>query len=69
MAVDPIIECFARDLVSEYCQCLESSAVYTAHHFFVKTLPGRSNGSLPRLPLDIHAKAIIPTFTTWNMNI
>jgi len=62
MAVNPIIECFWRDLVTEYCQGLESNAVYTAPPFFVETLAGRSNRSLPRLLLHMHAQAIISTF-------
>jgi len=33
MAVNPIIDCFWRDLVPEYCQGLESSVVYTAPPF------------------------------------
>jgi len=69
MAVNPIIESFRRDLVTEYCQGLESSAVNTAPPFFVETLPGRSNRSLPRLPLHMHAQAIIPTFLMWNIYI
>ena len=69
MAVNPIIECFSKDLVTEYCPGLESSAFYTEPPFFVKTLPGRSNRSLPRLPLHMHAQEIIPTFLTWNINI
>ena len=69
MAVNPIIESFSRDLVTGYCQSLESSAVYTAPPCFVETLPGRSNRSLPHLPLHMHAQAIIPTFLTWNINI
>jgi len=62
MAVNPIIECFSRDLVTEYCQGLESSAIYNAPPFFVETLPGRSNRSLPRLPLHMYAEGIIPAF-------
>jgi hypothetical protein len=69
MAVNPIIECFSRDLVTEYCQDLESSAVYTVPPFILKTLPGRSNRRLPRLPLNIHAEAIILPFLIWNINI
>jgi len=62
MAVDPIIECFWRDLVPEYCQGLESSLIYTAPPFFVESLQGRPYRSLPRLPLNMHAEDIIPTF-------
>jgi len=69
MAVNPIIECYSRNLVTEYCQDLESSVVYTVPPFFVKTLPGRSNRSLPRLLLHMYAQAIIPTLSTWNINI
>ena len=69
IAVNPIIECFSRDLVTEYCQGLESSAVHTAPPFFVETLHGRSNRSLPRLPLHMHAEDIIPTFLKSNIYI
>ena len=48
---------------------LESSAVYTAPPCFFESLPGRSNRSLPRLPLHMHAQAIVPTFLTWNIYI
>jgi len=43
MAVNPIIECFSRDLVSKYCHSLESTAVYIAPPFSVQSLPGGSN--------------------------
>jgi len=69
MGVNPIIECFWRDLVPEYCQGLESSAVYTAPPFFVESVYGHSNRSLPRLPLHMHAEDIIPTFLTSNIYI
>jgi len=69
MVVNPIIECFSRDLITEYCQGLESSAVHTAPPFFVKSLHGRSNSSLSRLLLHMHAQAIIPTFVTSNIYI
>jgi len=69
MAVDPIIECFSTDLVTEYCQGLESSVVHTAPPVFVETLHGRSNRSLPRLPVHMHAEAIVPTFLTSNIYI
>jgi len=69
MAVNPIIECFGRDLVPEYCQGLKSSAVFTVPPFFVESLHGRSNRSLPRLPLHMHAEDIIPTFLTSNIYI
>ena len=62
MAVNPTIECFSRDLIPEYCQGLESSAVYIAPHIFVESLHGHSNRSLPRLLLHMHAEEIIPTF-------
>jgi hypothetical protein len=68
MAVDPIIECISRDLVTEYCHGLESGAVYTVPPFFVETLLGRSNRSLPCLPLHMPAQACIPTFLLWNIN-
>jgi len=64
MAVNPVIECFRRDLVPEYCQSLESSTVYTAPPIFVESVHGRSNRSLPWLPLHMHAEDIIPTFLT-----
>jgi hypothetical protein len=69
MAVNPIIECFGRDLVPEYSQRLESSAVYTAPPFFVECVHGRSNRRLPPLPLHAHADDIIPTFLTSNIYI
>jgi len=69
MAVNPIIECFSRDLVTKYCHSLESRLVNTAPPIFVKTLPGRSNRSLPRLPLHMHAQIIIPTFEMSNIYI
>jgi len=69
IAVDPMIECISRDLVTEYCQGVESSAVYPAPPFSVKTLRGWSNWSLPRLQLHMHAQAISPTFLTLNVYI
>jgi hypothetical protein len=69
MAVIAIIECFRRDHVPEYCQCLESSAVCTAHPFFVESIHSRSNWSLPRLPLRMDAEDIIPTFVMSNIYI
>jgi len=60
MAVNPIIEYFSRDLVPEYCQGLESSAVYTAPPFFVETLSGRWNKNKPRLPLHMHVQGTNP---------
>jgi len=56
MAVNPIIECFSRDLVTKYCQGLESNTVYTACPIFVESLPGHSNRSLPHLRLLMHAE-------------
>jgi len=67
--VNPIIECFSRDPVTEYCHGLESSAVDTAPPFFIEILHGRSNRSLPRLLLRMHAQAIVPTFLTSNIYI
>jgi hypothetical protein len=64
MAVNTIIECFSRDLVTEYCHSLESSSVHTEVPFFVETLHGRIRRSLSRQPLQTHAQAIIPTFLT-----
>jgi len=69
MPVDPMIECFSRDLVPEYCHSLESSAIYTAPPFFVEFLPGRSSRSLPRLLLHMHAEEIIPAFLLSNIYI
>jgi hypothetical protein len=40
MALNPIIKCFSRDLVTEYCQGLESSVVYNAPSIVVESLPG-----------------------------
>jgi len=69
MAVDPIIECFSRELVPEYCHGLESSAVYTAPPFSVESLPGRSNRSRSRLPLHMPAEGIVPAFLMSNIYI
>jgi hypothetical protein len=69
MLVNPIIECFSRDLVPEYCQGLEASAVSTAPPFFVESLHGRSNRSLPCLPLHMPAEDIISTCLTSNIYI
>ena len=69
MAVNPIIECFRMDLVPDYCQGLESSGVYTAPPFFVESGHGRSNRSLPRLLLYMHAEDILLTFLTSNIYI
>jgi hypothetical protein len=69
MAVDPIIECFGMDLVPEYCEGLESSAVYAAPLVFVECVHGRSNRSLPRLPLHMHSEDIILTLLKSNIYI
>jgi len=69
MAVNPISECFWRDLIPEYCQGLESSTIYTAPPFFVESIHGLSNRSQPRLPLHMHTGDIIPTFLTSNIYI
>jgi len=69
MAVNPMIECYSRDRVPKYCHGVQSSALYTAPLFFVESLPGRSNWSLPCLPFHIHAGEIIPSFLTSNINI
>jgi hypothetical protein len=69
MPVNSKIECFSRDQVPEYCLGLEASAVSTAPPFFVESLHGRSNRSLPRLLLHMHAEDIIPTFLTSNIYI
>jgi len=67
--VNPIMKYFSRDLIPEYCQGLEAGAVSTAPPFFVESLHGRSNRSLPRLPLHMPAEEIIPTFLTSNIYI
>jgi len=59
MAVNPIIQCFSRDLVTKSCQGLESRVVSTGPPFFLECLHGRSNRCLPRLPLHMHAEDII----------
>jgi len=69
MALNPIMECFSRDLVTEYCHGLETSTVHTAPPVFVETHPGRSNRSLPCLPLHLDAQANIPQFVTSNSYI
>jgi hypothetical protein len=69
MTVNPIIEYFSRDPISEYCQGLESSELYTAPPVFVQSLHGCSNRSLPGLPFLMHAEEIIPTFQTSNIYI
>jgi hypothetical protein len=69
MAVNPIIECFERDLVPEYCHGLECSEVHTVPPFFVESLEGRSFRSLPLLPLHMHAEDIIRTVLTLIMHI
>jgi len=46
-----------------------SSALHTAPPFVVETVHGRSNRSLPRLALHMHAQAIVPTFLTSNIYI
>jgi hypothetical protein len=69
MPGNPMIECFSRDLVPEYCQDFEASAVSTAPLFFVESLHGRSSRSLPHLPLHMQAEEIIPTFLTSNIYI
>jgi len=69
MAINPIIECFSRNLVIEYCEGLKSSAVYTAPPIFVKTLHGCSNRIQPPLPLHGHAQATICTVLTLNISM
>jgi len=49
---------------------LQSSSVYTVPpSSFSESLPCRSNRSLPRLPLPMHPKEIIPTFLMSNIYI
>jgi len=67
MAVNSIIECYSADLVHKSCHGLESSVVYTAPPIFVVFHPGRSNGTLRRLLLRIHAEEIILTFLMLNI--
>ena len=67
--VNPIIECFSRDLVVECCLGLDSRGVNTAPPFFVGTLPGHSNRSLGRVSLHMHAQVTITTFLTSNIYI
>jgi len=69
MAVNPRIECFWRNLVPEYCQGWEPNMGYTAPRFFVESLQGCSNRSLPRLPLPMHAEELIPTLLRSNIDI
>jgi hypothetical protein len=69
MAVNPIIESFGRDLIPKYCHGLDSSAVNTAPPCFVESLQGRSNRSLPRLPLHMSAGEINPAVLTSNIHI
>jgi hypothetical protein len=66
---NPIIECCSKDLVPEYCQGFEASAVSNAPPVFIESLHGRSNRSVPRMPLHVHAEVILPTFLTSNINI
>jgi hypothetical protein len=68
MAFNRIIECFSRSLVPEYCDGIESSAVYTAHPFFVETFPGCSNRCLPSLLLNMDGEGINPTVLTSNID-
>ena len=65
--INPIIEYYSRDLVPEYCQGRESSAVYTLPPSFVESLPGHSNRSLRLQTLHTHAEEIIPTFLISNI--
>jgi len=64
-----MIKFFSRDLVPEYCHGLGSSAVNTVPPFLVESLQGRSNSSLPCLPLHRHAQVVIPTVLTSNIHI
>jgi len=69
MAVDPIIECFSRHLLPEYCQGLDSCAVNTAASFLVESIDGCPNSSLPGLQSNTHADKMIRTFLTSNIYI
>jgi len=69
MTVHHIIEWFSRDLVLEYCHGLQSSTVYTAPPFFVESLHGCLNRSLPHLLLHIPVVEMIPTFLMSNIYI
>jgi len=64
IAVNPIIECFWRDLVPKYCQGVQSSAVYTGPPFFVDSVHGRPYWSLPCVLLHLHAEDMVPTILT-----
>jgi hypothetical protein len=69
MAANRLIESFSRDLVSGYCQGLESSAAYTVASFFVESLHGHSDRSQPHLPLHLPAEELIPTCLMSNIFI
>ena len=64
MPVNPTIECFQGILSLSMVR-----GYRRAPPFFVESLRGRSNRSLPRLPLHMHAEDIIPTFLTSNIYI
>jgi hypothetical protein len=57
------------DLVPENCQSLVSSPDYTAPPLFVEAVNGLLNMSLPRLPLNMDAEDMIPTFVMLNVSI
>jgi len=69
MAVDPIIECFLRDLIPKVCQGSEFNTIYTASLFSDEFLHGHSTRSLPRLPLNMDAEEFNPTFLMSNIYI
>jgi hypothetical protein len=69
IAVNHIIECISRDLITKYFQGLKFSMVYTAPPGFLETLTVGSNRNIPRLPLYIGVQAAIHTFYTLNMYI
>jgi len=72
MAVNPIIECFSKNLIPHYCHGFESStgtAVYTVPPFFVESLHGCLDRSLPCLLLHMYAEDTIATFLTSNIYI
>jgi len=69
MAVKPIIECISRNLVSEHCHSVASSACYTAPLFLVEALNRYSNRSSLNLPFHLHGQEIISIGLMLNIHI
>jgi len=67
MPVNPIIEWFWRDPIPEHCQVLDASVISTGPPSLVEGLDGRTNRSVPRLPLQMHANESIATCLTSNI--